>query len=73
MVNIMKNEDTEINENPVLSGIPVEFESDEPWRKIRLSCSGAGRVEKNFDSKHLSFIFKSMLKDKSENSDHEDE
>jgi len=46
------------NVNPALSGIPVEFESDEPWRKTRLSCSGAGRVEKNFDRKHLNFIAK---------------
>jgi len=54
----MKNENININENPNLSGIPVEFESEEEWRKTRLSCSGAGRVEKNFDSKHLNFLFK---------------
>lgn len=54
----MKNENTNISENPILAGIPVEFESDESWRKTRLSCSGAGRVEKNFDAKHLQFMFK---------------
>lgn len=54
----MKNENININENPNLAGIPVEFESDEPWRKTRLSCSGAGRVEKNFDIKHLEFMAK---------------
>lgn len=64
----MKNEETNINENPILSGIPVEFESDESWRKTRLSCSGAGRVEKNFDRKHLNFIFESMFNNKSDNS-----
>lgn len=55
----MKNQCLNINDmNPYLSGIPVEFESDEPWRKTRLSCSGAGRVEKNFDIKHLNFMAK---------------
>jgi len=52
----MKNEN--INENPNLAGIPVDFESDEPWRKTRLSCSGAGRLEKNFDIKHLTHMAK---------------
>ncbi len=63
----MKNENVNINDNPILSGIPVEFESDEPWRKVRFSCSGAGRIEKNFDLKHLKF----MIKDKDDNSDYE--
>ncbi len=52
----MKNEN--INENPILSGIPVEFECDEPWRKKRLSCSGAGIVEKNFDRRHFEHMTK---------------
>lgn len=52
----MKTENDNINENPALAGIPVEFESDEPWRKTRYSCSGAGRLEKNFDIKHLEFM-----------------
>ena len=59
----MKNENTGINENPLLAGIPVAFESDEPWRKTRYSCSGAGRVEKNFDEKHLNFMFKYLNAD----------
>ena len=54
----MKEENCYINDNPILAGIPVEFESYEPWRKVRLSCSGAGRVEKNFDKKHLEFMFR---------------
>lgn len=54
----MKTENTYITENPVFERIPVEFESDEPWRKTRLSCSGAGRLEKNFDLKHLEFMAK---------------
>lgn len=54
----MKNGNININENPYLAGIPVEFESNEPWRKKRLSCSGAGRVEKNFDLKHLNHMAK---------------
>jgi len=71
MVIYMKNENININENPILSGIPVEFESDEPWRKTRLSCSGAGRLEKNFDQKHLSFIYKFISEDISKNPDQE--
>jgi hypothetical protein len=55
---IMKNENIAINEHPYLQGIPVEFESDDPWRKKRLSCSGAGRVEKNFDLEHLNYMAK---------------
>ena len=54
----MKTENTYITENPVFERIPVEFESGEPWRKTRLSCSGAGRLEKNFDLKHLEFMAK---------------
>ncbi len=52
----MKTENNNINDNPFLEGIPVEFESSEPWRKTRYSCSGAGRLEKNFDQKHLEFM-----------------
>jgi hypothetical protein len=66
MVIIMKEKNININMNPILAGIPVEFESDEPWRKTRLSCSGAGRVEKNFDRKHLEFMFKFKNQDADE-------
>lgn len=64
----MKNENVNINENPILSGIPVEFECDEPWRKQRLSCSGAGRVEKNFDRENLEYMLRYYCRD----SDNED-
>lgn len=65
----MNEDNIDINDNPILSGIPVEFESDEPWRKTRLSCSGAGRVEKNFDRRHLEFMLKFTVKDNDENTD----
>lgn len=54
----MKTDNNIINENPFFERIPVEFESDEPWRKTRLSCSGAGRLEKNFDLEHLEYMAK---------------
>jgi hypothetical protein len=61
----MGKENININEDSILSGIPVDFESDEPWRKSRFSCSGSGRIDKNFDLKNFAF----MLKDISENED----
>lgn len=44
------------NPNPILAGIPVELEVKEEWRKVRYSCSGAGRIEKNFDIWHLTYM-----------------
>jgi len=53
----MKEENVNINENnPLLSGIPVEIESEEHWRKVTYTCTGSGRFEKNFDLKHLKFM-----------------
>ncbi len=47
-----------INEDSMFSGIPVDYESDEPWRKSKYSCSGSGRIDRNFDLKNLSFFIK---------------
>lgn len=44
--------------NSIVAGIPVEPELTEPWRKKRFSCSGNGRIEKNFDFKYLDFLAK---------------
>ncbi len=56
-----------INEDSIFSGIPVDFESDEPWRKSKYSCSGSGRIDKNFDLKNLSFL----IKNRNDDSDNE--
>ncbi len=62
MENIKLNESDEANENiiedanPYVKGIPFEMELNEEWRKVRYSCSGAGRIEKKFDVWHPSFI-----------------
>lgn len=62
MENIKLNAFDEANENinedmnPYVKGIPVEMELKEEWRKVRLSCSGAGRIEKKFDVWDPSFI-----------------
>jgi hypothetical protein len=53
-----KMEKQENNDNSILPGIPVDFESDEPWRKSKLTCSGSGRIDKNFDLKNLSFLLR---------------
>ena len=37
----------------VLPGIPLEPDMGESWRKNRLSCSGSGRIERNFDLAYL--------------------
>ena len=52
-----------INEDSFLSGIPVDYISDEPWRKSKYSCSGSGRIDKNFDLKNLSFLIKNRNED----------
>lgn len=41
--------------NPLFDGIPVELETKDEWRKVRYSCSGAGRIPANFDTWHLTF------------------
>ncbi len=33
--------------------IPVEPDTNEPWRKNHLSCSGSGRIARNFDLKYI--------------------
>jgi len=50
------NQNIEEDINPYVKGIPVEMEFKEEWRKVRYSCSGAGRIEKKFDVWHPSFI-----------------
>lgn len=52
----MKNTELNINGNPILSGVPVEPEYEEPWRKVCYTCTGSGRFEKKFDLRHLNFI-----------------
>ena len=49
----LTNTDEDIN--PLLAGIPVEVENNDPWRKAHYSCSGAGRIESKFDIWHLTF------------------
>ena len=56
----MKEKIVEINEydtTELLSGIPIEIEGNEPWRKPGFSCSGTGRLEKKFDLKHIDPLF----------------
>lgn len=39
---------------PVFSTcIPVEPDMNEPFRKNHLSCSGSGRISRNFDLKYI--------------------
>jgi hypothetical protein len=33
--------------------IPVEPDTNEPWRKNHLSCSGSGRISRNFDLRYI--------------------
>ncbi len=57
-LNAFEETDENINDeiNPYVKGIPVEMELNEEWRKVRYSCSGAGRIEKKFDVWDPSFI-----------------
>lgn len=36
--------------------IPDEPDTNEPWRKNHLSCSGSGRIDRNFDLKYIEFL-----------------
>lgn len=54
--NLTKPADENENINPLLAGIPVELEIKDEWRKVHYSCSGAGRIEKNFDIWHLTYM-----------------
>jgi hypothetical protein len=56
--NINNDEKPDIETNTPFAGIPIEPELNEPWRKKRFSCSGSGRIEKNFDFKYLEFLEK---------------
>ena len=56
--NIDNDINADIELNTPLAGIPTTPELNEPWRKKRYSCSGNGRIEKNFDFKYLDFLEK---------------
>lgn len=58
MENINNEEKKDIELNTPLAGLPLEPDLNEPWRKKRFSCSGNGRIEKNFDFKYLDFLAK---------------
>ncbi len=51
-----------INEDllEMFPGLPVEAEYSEPWRKVRYSCSGAGRIEKKFDLLSMKTIYEGL-------------
>jgi len=51
-MNAFENEDI----NPLFNGIPVQLETKDEWRKVRYSCSGAGRIPANFDTWHLTYM-----------------
>ena len=42
-----------MNDHGSPAGVPIVPGVDEPWRKNHLSCSGSGRIERNFDLKYL--------------------
>lgn len=59
----MKTENTKnINEDllEMFPGLPVEPEYNEPWRKARYSCSGAGRIEKKFDLLSMKTVYEGL-------------
>ncbi|TFH42466.1 MAG: hypothetical protein E4G96_03405 [Chrysiogenales bacterium] len=52
---------SDVNDDPgipgsFLVGIPVEPDVSESWGKNRLSCSGSGKIGRNFDLKYLDFL-----------------
>ena len=44
----------------MLPGLPVEQEYEEPWRKARCSCSGAGRIESKFDLLQMKTVYEGL-------------
>jgi len=48
----IENEDI----SPIFNGIPIQLETKDEWRKVRYSCSGAGRIPANFDTWHLTYM-----------------